>query len=114
VRVADPFAGCIGYKLNILGVRVLRDHCLLIAKDAAGKWAPLGPSRSLPLQIPDDPGTVASDALLLTVYQYDLERPGSDLRAVLAQTKNFDVALNENANASTSTDSLISKAARKT
>jgi hypothetical protein len=99
---------CIGYRLNILGVRVWKDYCRLVAKDASGKWTPLGPPRSLPISIPNDPSSIASDALLLTIYQYEVERPGSDLRDILAQIKDLDLALSEEPS-----DKAVSKAAHK-
>lgn len=107
MRVPDRVGKCIGYRLNILGVRVWKDYCRLVAKDTTGKWTPLGPPRSLPIDIPNDPSSIASDALLLTAYQYEVERPGSDLRDILAQTKDFDFALSEEPS------TAISKAAHK-
>jgi hypothetical protein len=95
LRVPDRSGEFIGYRLNILGVRVWKNYCRLVAKDATGAWTPLGPPRPLPIIIPGDPSSIASDALLLTIYQYDVERPGSDLRQVLAQNKEFELALGE-------------------
>jgi hypothetical protein len=99
VRVPDQAANYIGYRLNILGVRVWRDHCQLVAADGRGQWTPIGAPRSLPVYVPSDASSIGLDALLLTAYQYDKEQPGSDLRQVLAQTKDFDVALSENGHA---------------
>jgi len=87
---------------------VWKNYCRLVAKDATGAWTPLGPPRPLPIYIPNEPSSIASDALLLTIYQYELERPGSDLREILAQAKDFDLALNED-----HSDHTISKAASK-
>ena len=50
---------------------------------AAGTRFPLTPSEL---------NGVAGDTLRLTAYQYDAERPGSDLRAVLAFEKEFEAA----------------------
>ncbi len=98
MRAPNPDDKCIGYRLNILGVRVWSDRCQLVAKDADGSWIPLGPSRPLPVYVPADPARIApDDTLVLTAYQYDMERPGSDLRAVLARTKDFETALAESA-----------------
>jgi hypothetical protein len=93
VRVADRQRRCIAYRLNILGVCVWKDHCQLIAQDRSGHWDPLGPPRRLPIVIPKDPRFSESDPLLLTAYQYAIERPGSDLAAVLAQKTCFEKAL---------------------
>jgi hypothetical protein len=81
--------------LNILGISVWQDRCQLVAKDQAGNWAPLGPAKALPIFLPQDPSEIEGDALLLTAYQYEMERPGSDLRATLAQTRDFEEALND-------------------
>ena len=51
--------------------------------------------RELPIRFPLTPSElndVAGDTLRLTAYQYDAERPGSDLRAVLALEKEFEAA----------------------
>ena len=85
----------ISYRLNILGIRVWEDRCHLVARNRTGDWVQLGQARSLPLSLPQDPADIRADPLLLTAYQYDLERPGSDLRELLSQTRPFDEALNE-------------------
>lgn len=79
----DYSAGSIGYRLDIPGVRVWKDHGQ--PKDVQGRWAPPGATRPLPVNAPMDPAELGSDSLVLTAYQYDMERPGSDLRAVLAR-----------------------------
>lgn len=94
-RVTDRFERSIGYRLNILGVRVWADRCQLVARDAQGLWTPFGSPRQLPLLIPDDKLDLDSDTLLLTALQYQSEFPRSDLREVLAQRKSFDLALHE-------------------
>jgi hypothetical protein len=93
VRVVDRQADRIFYHLNLLGVVVSQDRCQLIAKSVEGSWEPIGPSRPLPIRLPQTLGEAEPDALLLTVYQYDRERPGSDLRGVLDQTIDFRTAL---------------------
>lgn len=95
MRVTYPSAKYIGFKLNLLGIRVSRDDCQLLAKDGSGRWAPLGPARPLPIDVPTDPSKIGPDALILTAFQYDMERPGSDLRVLLAKKKDFEAALNE-------------------
>lgn len=94
-RVPDPVHQYIGYRLNILGIRVWRDFCQLVAKDGHGEWMPIGAPRPLPVYIPDNPSHAESDALVLTALQYDSERPGSDIRDVLSQRKPFDQALRD-------------------
>jgi hypothetical protein len=95
VRITYPSAKYIGFKLNLLGIRVSSDDCQLLAKDGNGRWSPLGPPRPLPIDLPTDPSKIGPDALILTALQYDSERPGSDLRALLAKKKDFEAALNE-------------------
>jgi hypothetical protein len=94
VRVVNQQEQCIGYRLNILGVRVYRDYCQLIAK-SGNEWLTVGPMKPLPVIVPTDPGDLGTDPLLLTAYQYDQEHPGSDLYDVLAQRKSFDEALSQ-------------------
>ena len=92
-RFSDPKHRFIAYRLNILGIRVREQQCQLVAKNARGEWTPLGPSRPLPVVLPANASDIGSDALLLTAYQFDTERPGSDIRAVLAQSLPFEEAL---------------------
>jgi hypothetical protein len=49
----------------------------------------------LPIIVPTDAADLGSDPLLITAFQYEHERPGSDLYDVLAQRKDFDAALNQ-------------------
>lgn len=96
VRIIDPEAHQIDYRLNQLCVRVRRSTCQLIAR-GEGEWSPLGPRRRLPIDIPHDEQTLhdaGSDALKLTAWQYEQERPVSDIRAVLSRKKDFEAALN--------------------
>jgi hypothetical protein len=97
-RLVDPEGNCIDYRLSLLGVRVTAHYCQLIARSAAtGRWEPLGPTWPLPIEVPADSASLKAalnNALFLTAWQYDLEFPGSDIREVLSQRKDFWVALN--------------------
>ena len=96
MRIIDKQEGWIGHRLNLLGIRVYRDRCQLVAK-TGDKWMTLGPSRSLPVAVPrnaEELASAASDPLLITAYQYMGECPDSDLAYLLAQTKNVDDVLN--------------------
>jgi hypothetical protein len=92
IRVVNRFRQCIGYRLNILGVRIYRDYCQLVARNGT-EWEVIGAPRPLPLDLPVDVPELGSDPLLLTAFQYDQQYPGSDLRDVLARRKDFDAAL---------------------
>ena len=94
VRVVNQREQCIGYRLNIIGVRVYRDYCQLSAK-SGDDWLTIGPGKALPVLVPADPAHLGTDPLLLTAFQYHEQNPGSDLYDVLAQRKNFDEALNQ-------------------
>jgi len=96
VRLVDREAQHIDYRLNQLGVRVRKSTCQLIAR-GEGDWAPLGPRRRLPIDIPHDEQTLhdaGTDALKLTAWQYEQEHPVADIRAVLSKQKDFEAALN--------------------
>ena len=95
MRVIDKTSKCVSYRLNLLGIAVWRDRCQLLARNEKGNWKPLGASRDLPIQLPDQMDVAQFDALLLTAYQYDQQNPGSDLRDLFAQTKSIDEALSE-------------------
>jgi hypothetical protein len=87
--------GWIGYRLNILGIRVWPDKCQLVAKSGT-EWVTLGPPRPLPVQVPrnaEELARAAYDPLLLTAYQYIAGTPDSDLAEMLAQRKGFATAL---------------------
>jgi hypothetical protein len=87
--------GWIGYRLNILGIRVWADKCQLIAK-SADQWVVLGPQRPLPVDVPltvEELARVAPDSLLITAFQYMAEHPHSDLAELLAQRKDIEAAL---------------------
>ena len=95
MRVVDREKKWIGFRLNLLGVRVWKDgRCQLVARNRDGRWDTLGPSRRLPVHIPDDVAVIGTDTLLLTAYQYEHEKPGSDLRALLEQSSDFEDAVN--------------------
>jgi hypothetical protein len=94
-RIIDREGQYIDYHLNLLGVRVWRSACQLIAR-AEGKWSSIGPKHSLPIDIPHDEPSLreaGADTLRLTAWQYEQEHPGADIRAVLSGEKNFDTAL---------------------
>lgn len=93
MRVTNRTERYISYRLNILGIRVWEDRCHLVARDRTGHWQPLGSAKRLPIALPHSPEDIGGDTLLLTAYQYDLEQPGSDLRAVLSKKKDFQQAL---------------------
>jgi hypothetical protein len=94
MKVRNNSAGFIGYRLNILGIRVWENACQLVAKTPQG-WTTLGGKRSLPIQIPrtaDELQAASNDPLLLQAYQYESAFPASDLRDVLAKKKAFQSA----------------------
>jgi hypothetical protein len=95
MRVVDNAARLIDYRLNILGIRVWEDACQRISRSGQ-EWGTMGPRRDLPVHVPqnaDELKTAAADTLRLTAYQYNAERPGSDLVEVLGKTKDFESAL---------------------
>jgi hypothetical protein len=94
MRVVNPTQQCIGYRLNLLGVRAYRTYCQLVAR-SGDEWVVIGAPRPLPIEVPEDLREIGSDPLLLTAFQYDRECPGTDLWDVLAQRKAFDQALGE-------------------
>jgi hypothetical protein len=93
MRITNAEKSFIGYRLNILGVRVYSGYCQLIAR-VGDDWATIGSPRNLPVVVPTDPHLAGSDPLLLTAFQYEQEKPGSDLLDVLAGRKDFHSALN--------------------
>ena len=95
LRIINRETQQIDYRLNILGVRVWKSACQLIAR-GQGDWVSVGPKRSLPIDIPGDTLSLqdaASDTLRITAWQYEQEHPGTDIRAVLSGEKDFDSAL---------------------
>jgi CheY-like chemotaxis protein len=96
-RAADRKANHIDYCLPTLGIRVSKSACRMIAK-VDGAWLPIGSPRDLPVALPAGStalASVAGDALLLTAWQYEQEHPGTDVRQVLFQSKEFHTALAE-------------------
>lgn len=89
--------GWIGFRLNILGVRVWGNNtCNLVARTGT-EWMILGPARDLPLEVPRDAeelSNAAHDPLLITAYQYMETYPDADLAALLSKTKDFDTVMN--------------------
>jgi hypothetical protein len=79
------------------GLRVWKDRCQIIAP-VGREWAGVGPQLALPLEVPYSTEHFhakedAPNAIRVTVIRYDLEQPGSDLRAVLTKEKTFEQAL---------------------
>ena len=96
-RNADHTLSHIDYCLQLLGIRVWASSCQLIAK-GDGNWGPLGPKWDLPIDIPQNAQALkaaSSDTLRLTAWQYMNEHPGTDIFEVLAQRKDFHLALNK-------------------
>jgi hypothetical protein len=94
MRVVNKKEQYIGYRMNLIGVRVYRDCCELVAH-IDREWVPIGPPRALPVALPDDAEQIRSDALLATISQYERETPVSDLRDVLMRRKAFSEALED-------------------
>jgi hypothetical protein len=94
VKVINEAGRAIDYRLNILGVRVWENCCQLVAK-SCNDWGPIGPRWDLPISVPQNAEELklaSADTLRMTAYQYDVERPGSDLVEVLSKRKNFSAA----------------------
>lgn len=92
-RISGYNQPSIDYTLNLLGIRVWEESCVLIAK-SGWEWKPLGPHRPLPIRVPRTPGELKpGDELGMTAYQFQLECPHSDLVEVLGKQKSFDLAL---------------------
>lgn len=95
MKVVNRRERWIGFRLNILGIRVWADGCQLVAK-SGDQWVTLGQRRELPVEVPrtaEDLTEAASDPLRFTAYQYVSEHPGTDLAEVLGRQKDFDFAL---------------------
>jgi hypothetical protein len=95
VVIINKDEGWVGYRLNILGIRVWPDKCQLVARTGE-EWITLGPPRPLPLRVPttaDELARAANDALLITAYQFIAEYPSADLADMLAQRRDFAKAL---------------------
>ncbi len=94
-RSADEAARHIDYCLHLLGIRVWKEACQLIAKVDKG-WVTIGPQRDLPVELPAEAlAAAAGDGFILTVWQYEQEHPGTDIREVLTGKKTFAAALAE-------------------
>ncbi len=91
-RISGTSQPSIDFTLNLLGIRVWEDACVLIAK-SGWEWRPLGPPRPLPLRIPRSPAELDSDELCMTALQFQKECPHSDLADILCQRKTFAEAL---------------------
>jgi len=101
MRVVDRVGRVVDYRLNILGIRVWENACQLIAR-SGNDWTALGPRWDLPVHVPgnaDELKSAVADTLRLTAYQYNAERPGSDLGEVLSKARSFESALLDGANA---------------
>lgn len=81
--------------LNILGLRVFEGRCELIAKHG-DQWVAIGNARELPLDAHADQH---SDPLLLTVSQYDVTFPDTDLLPLLQGKRSIEQALRNNSSA---------------
>lgn len=97
MKIVQPAASTIDYRLNILGIRVWKNACQLIAKSGAD-WSTVGAQRELPVHVPrnsEELRSASSDTVRLTAYQISVEQPGSDIAAVLDGSKAFAAALHE-------------------
>jgi hypothetical protein len=97
VKVVHRSERWIGYRLNILGIRVSEIGCQLVAKSGE-RWVTLGPRHDLPLHVPqntEELKAAAADTLRLTAYQYMNEHKESDLADLLAQRKDFEAAMQQ-------------------
>jgi hypothetical protein len=109
MRYVQRDGAYIEYRLNLLGVRVTATNCQLVARSpgTTESWETIGPKRPLPLEIPTRSESLQSgsaDALRVTVWQYDIECPGSDIREVLSQRNDFLLALENGSSASKDAD----------
>jgi hypothetical protein len=96
VRILNSEQGWIGYRLNLLGIRVHQDGCFLVAKFSPSEWKTVGPKRPLPVKIPSSANQLKAegdDALLGTAFQYMAAHPESDLGDLLEQKKDFNLAI---------------------
>jgi DNA-binding response OmpR family regulator len=84
-RVVDRNAHHVDYYLSVLGIRVSKSTCRLLAK-VGNAWQELGPDRSLPVSVPSTPTELLAardDLVALMAWQYEHERPWTDLRETL-------------------------------
>jgi hypothetical protein len=97
MKVVNRNERWIGYRLNILGIRVFEDACQLVAKSGE-KWVTLGHRCDLPVNVPqnaDELKEAAADPLRLTAYQYVSEHRDNELADLLAGRKDFDSAMQD-------------------
>jgi hypothetical protein len=95
MKVVNREEKWIGFRLNILGIRVWDDGCQLVAKNG-DQWVTLGPRRNLPVEVPRTPEELkeaAADTLRLTAYQYVCEHKKTDFAELLAKRKTLDSAM---------------------
>src|SRR5437763_14564114 len=81
-----PTADHVDYCLHLIGLRVWKECCQLIALDR-GDWSEIGPKWNLPVEIPTDDESLrlaAMEPIKLTAWQYEQEHPGTDIREVLS------------------------------
>lgn len=98
MKVVNLAERWIGYRLNILGIRVWKENCQLVAKISGDRWETIGPRRTLPVHIPQNVEQfkdAATDSLRITAYQYAAFPNKSDLVEVLSQQKDFEAALRD-------------------
>lgn len=84
-RVVDRNAKHVEYYFGVLGIRVSESACRLIAKVDNG-WQELGPDRRLPILVPSTRTELLAardDLVALMAWQYEHERPWTDLRETL-------------------------------
>jgi hypothetical protein len=94
MRVVNRNLEAIGYRLNLLGIRVYRHYAHLVARFGT-EWVTIGPPRDLPIEVLRELREIGSNTLLLTAYQNTQENPCTDLYDVLNGRTNFDDALAE-------------------
>ena len=58
MKVVNRAEGWIGYRSNILGIRVWENDCQLVAKIGGDKWETIGPRRTLLALVNDFPRVV--------------------------------------------------------
>ena len=97
MKVVNRAEGWIGYRSNILGIRVWENDCQLVAKIGGDRWETIGPRRTLPVHIPQtiEDKAATADSLRTTAYQYVTGHKEADLVEVLCEQKDFEVALRD-------------------
>jgi hypothetical protein len=94
-RVSGNNQPSIDFTLNLLGIRVWEDSCVLIAK-SGWDWRPIGRPRRLPLRVPAQAEELRqADELGMTAYQLHVESPQLGIADLLAQQKPFAAALED-------------------